>query len=695
MMQIAKLSRILGFLLFLSFNSQAQSIKVACVGNSVTYGMGINSREDNSYPAQLQKLLGNDYDVKNFGFSGATMLKNGHKPYWTKSVFKESQVFQPDIVVIHLGLNDQGNNNWPEHKDEFFDDYLSMIGVYQNLNSKPKIYLCKMSPTLSGHHWFEEGMRENFKEIQSKIEEIASKTSLTLIDLHEPLYRFPEYLPDNLHPTKEGAIIIANKVYSSISGDYGGLQLPVLFGENMVMQQGDSLNIYGKADANTRIEVKFDHDSKSTEADINGFWNAKFDVLPAGGPYSLDIKTSKNEHIHIKKVFVGEVWLASGQSNMAFQMKNIGKATEILHDSIHPNIHLFSMRGAAWPDSGKFTKEQLLSCNAESYFKSSGWLLSSTETVASFSAVAYSFAFQLQKELGVPIGIICNAVGGSTTQSWISRESMELQHQTIDLLNDTHNHSMVQPWVNQRKMENFKDLKEYGIKARHPFDPTFLFDAGIVGIKSYSFRGVLWYQGESNAERPRLHSLLFKTLVNDWRMHFQKLEMPFYYVQLSSLNRPSWGQFRDSQRRLLEIPNTGMAVTLDLGDRKNVHPKRKWKVGERLSKIALNNDYAKNIEYSGPLFDYVNINSNKMLITFKHCSGLKTMDNEKVKDIEVAGFDQVFQPANAVIVEDKLEVWSESISHPRYVRYGYTPYSEGNLINYAGLPASTFSNLNE
>ena len=179
----------------------AQIIKVACVGDSVTFGAGIEDREENSFPQQLQQLLGDKYDVGNFGYSGATMLKNGHKPYWNQDQFEQSQTFAPNIVVLHLGLNDQGNNNWPNHKDEFEQDYLDMIAVYKNLPSKPKVIICRMTPTFSGHHWFEEGMRESFKEIQSKIEHIAKKAQVELIDLHEPLYRFPEYFPDNLHPT--------------------------------------------------------------------------------------------------------------------------------------------------------------------------------------------------------------------------------------------------------------------------------------------------------------------------------------------------------------------------------------------------------------------------------------------------------------------------------------------------------------
>lgn len=677
------------------FAVSAQKIKVACVGNSVTHGAGIKDRDNNSYPVQLQELLGNEYEVKNFGYSGATMLKNGHKPYWEKPEFKKSQDFKPNIVIIHLGLNDQGNNNWPEHKEEFIDDYIDMITVYRNLTSKPKVIICKMSPTLSGHHWFEEGMRENFAEIQSKIDLISQKSGVDVIDLHEPLFRFPEYFPDNIHPTKEGAEIIAQKVYSGITGNYGGLKLPILYGENMVIQRKEPIILYGLANSKDEISISFQDIKETVKVGFNGTWQIELPAMRAGGPYRLTIGSKLSQDIMIEKVFIGEVWLASGQSNMAFTTKRIKYHETILKDSINPMIHLFNFQGKAWPGGGAFDKEELESCNATSYFNSSGWKKSTSETVENYSAIAYAFAFNLQKELDIPIGIIDNSVGGSTTQSWISRESMELNHQTIDLLNDTYFHPMVMPWVNERKAENFSEIKKYDLKVRHPFDPTFLFDAGINPIKNFNIKGVIWYQGESNAERPIFHSLLFESLVSDWRMHWKKPKMPFYYVQLSSLNRSTWGEFRDSQRKLLEIPFTGMAISSDVGNPKDVHPKNKWIVGERLSKIALSINYNKNIAYSGPLFDYVNVAGHKLKIRFKFGEGLGTSNSMPVKDIQVAGADKVFKSAKSEIVDDVLEVWSNKVPNPRFVKYGYTSFTNGNLINKYGLPASTFSNILE
>lgn len=686
---------IAGFVFFIAVFGYSQKIKVACVGNSVTYGAGIKDRVNNAYPVQLQKLLGDNYEVANFGHSGATVLKNGHKPYWVKPEYEKSKSFLPNIVIIHLGLNDQGMNNWPSHKDEFVNDYLDLINVYRSLPTKPKVIICKMSPTLSGHHWFEEGMRESFKEIQSRIELISQQAQVDLINLHEPLYRFPEYFPDNIHPTKEGATIIAKNVYSAITGNYGGLKLPVLFGENMVIQRNEPISVYGISNANDKVIVEFNNEMAEVEVGSNGTWKVTLPPKKAGGPYTLLVKSKQSEDIIINRVFIGEVWLASGQSNMAFQTKNIKHSKSILKDSIRSNIHLFSFKGKALPYSGAFNKEALESCNADYYFESTGWQKSTSETVSEFSAVAYAFAYGIQKELNIPVGIICNAIGGSTTQSWISRESMESRHETISLLNDTHHNPMAQPWIAERKDENFANLKKYDIKARHPFDPTMLFDAGIDPIKNYNIKGVIWYQGESNAERVDFHTMLFKMLVNDWRMHWEKPKMPFYYVQLSSIKRSTWGHFRDSQRVLLsEIQNSGMAVSSDVGNPKNVHPRRKWVVGERLYKIALAKTFNKDIPFSGPLLDYVNVNNNKLEIHFLYSEGLKISNGKKVNDIFIAGANKKFVSAEAKIKDGVLEAWSAEVKTPRYVKYGYSPFTDANLINKYGLPASTFSNLN-
>ncbi|GAA4301398.1 GDSL-type esterase/lipase family protein [Aestuariibaculum suncheonense] len=673
-----------------SFISHAQKVKIACVGNSVTYGYKIENREENCYPTQLQNLLGKQYEVGNFGHSGATMLKNGHKPYWDEKEFTESKAFLPNIVVIHLGLNDQGNNNWPDHKDEFIDDYLDMISAYQNLPTSPKVFICRMSPTFSGHHWFEEGMRESFKEIQSKIENVAKIANVSLIDLHEPLYRYPEYFPDNLHPTKEGAAKIAQKVYSTISKNCGGLKVSRLYGENMVFQRNEPIVVTGVSNLDDEITVVFNTGKQITKPNENGVWKVTFKAMEAGGPYKLKINSKGSNSIEINRVYLGEVWLASGQSNMDFKVHQMASAKAVLKDSINPNVFVFSMNPKVLK-STSFSSEELALCHADNYFEYSGWANSDGDILEKFSAVAYAYACNLQKKLNVPVGIVCNAVGGSPTQSWISRESMEQKHETISLLNDTWFNPLVDAWVSERKFENFAGDKY--LKTRHPYDATFLFDSGILPLLNYNFKGVIWYQGESNTNQVDLHSRLFRMLVNDWRIHFNKFDLPFYYVQLSSINRPNWGYFRDEQRKLLSIANTGMAVSLDVGHKTDVHPKQKWGVGERLAKVALAKAYKNNLNFSGPLFDYVNVLDDKLEVVFKYSSGLKTSDGFPVKDLEIADEDKLFVKAQSKIEADKLILWSKEVKTPRYVRYGYSSFSEGNLTNASGLPASTFSNI--
>ena len=482
-------------------------------------------------------------------------------------------------------------------------------------------------------------MRENFLEIQTKIEEVANKSNLTLINLHDPLYRYPEYFPDNLHPTKKGAAIIAQKVYSTITGDFGGLKLPKFYGEKMVFQRNQPIAINGTANANDTIIVTLNTKKSVIKVPRNGKWNIALPAMKAGGPYSLKIQSNLSKNISYKEVYIGEIWLASGQSNMDFKVKQMQSATTVLKDSINPNIFILSMDPKVL-GSQKFSKKEHELCNTEDYFQYSGWSNSKDVVLENFSAIAYAYAYHLQKKLNVPVGIICNAVGGSPTQSWISRERMEQQHETISLLNDTWENPLVDSWSSKRKTENFGGLKR--LKGRHPYDPTFLFDTGMLPLIDHNIKGIIWYQGESNAEQIELHSRLFKMLVKDWRIHFNKPQLPIYYTQLSSINRNKWAAFRDAQRKLLSIKNTGMAVSSDVGHQTNVHPTQKWIVGERLAKIALAKTYKKPITFSGPLLDFVNVKGHQLEIHFKHDEGLKTTDNLAVKDILIAGANKVF-----------------------------------------------------
>ena len=360
-----------------------------------------------------------------------------------------------------------------------------------------------------------------------------------------------------------------------------------------------------------------------------------------------------------------------------------------------PEIRLYNFNPVAWPGGGEFTRDEMQSINKGDYFIAGPWLSCAPENVSDFSAVAYYFGKELYKKLGVPIGLIHNAVGGSNTESWIDRKTLEFHPEFSDMLADWLNNEQVQEWCRTRAAENLQNAT--GFYPQHPFTPAYLFGTGIVPLESFPFRGVIWYQGESNAEKIEQHEKLFTCMVRDWRKYFNNQEMPFYYVQLSSLNRETWPEFRDSQRRLMtQIPYTGMVITSDIGHPTDVHPKNKKEVGYRLSLWALAKTYGQPLEYSGPLYRSMEIKRNKISVYFDHTgSGLCTPDNQKVTGFEIAEEDQVYHPARVKIRKEHVVVRGKGISRPRYVRYGWEPYSRANLFNNEGLPASTFTTEGE
>jgi len=667
-------------------------IRVACIGNSITYGYGIRNKQENSYPAQLQRMLGPMFDVRNFGHNGATLLSKGHRPYRNLPEFDSALVFRPHVVIIHLGLNDTDPRDWPLYGDDFIQDYESLIDAFVSINTspKPKIWICKMTPIFSWHPRFKTGTREYFWAIQKAITEVARKKQVSLIDLYMPLYGRPDlYNQDALHPKKAGATIIAETVKKYITGDFGGLSLPAMFTDHMVVQRGKPVHIYGNANTGEKVDIDFAGIHKQTVAGIHGKWSVFFPEMTAGGPYVLRVSADKN--IEIKDIMIGEVWLCSGQSNMAFELKKAASSNTEIPKANYPQIRLFGFKSVAWPGAGTFTQEQLDKINRNEYFKKGPWQICTPETASDFSAVGYFFGKELHNKLGVPIGLINNAVGGSNTESWIDRKTLEGDPETVDMLHDWLHNDLVQKWCRQRAALNLKYATNPN--QQHPFEPSYLFVNGIQPLISFPFRGVIWYQGESNADCVYQHEVLFKMLVNNWRESFNDSVMPFYYVQLSGLNRPSWPAFRNSQRKLLyEIPHTGMAVTSDIGDSTNVHPKNKKDVGHRLALWALTKTYHKKLVFSGPLFRNIRKREHKIIIFFDYIgSGLTTSDHKPLRGFEIAGAEGYFVSANVKLKKKKVIVFNPAIQVPELVRYAWQSYPEANLVNKEGLPASTFT----
>lgn len=668
--------------------SARQKTRVACVGNSVTYGMGLADRERTAYPAQLQALLGDGYEVRNFGHNGATLLYKGHNPYVRLPEFQDALAFKADLVVIHLGLNDTDPRNWPDYGDEFIGNYRALIDSFRTANPKARIWVCKMTPIGHRHRRFQSGTRDWHSLIQERIAQVAATDDVGFIDFYEPLHSRPDLFPDALHPNAEGAGILARTVYAALTGDYGGLRLSDLYGDGMVMQQGRPFAIEGRANAGERVTVEFLSRKLVATAGADGRWSVAFPAQLAGGPYELHVKAKSGER-RVSDVWFGEVWLCSGQSNMELRVRETATAkVDIAAAAQATDVHLYNMPALASTNAVEWPEGVLDSVNRLQYIQPGRWEHCDARSVADFSAIAYHFGRMLADSLGCHVGLICNAVGGSTTESWIDRGTLENDFPAI--LYDWMQGDFGQPWARERAALNIR--KSANPLQRHPYEPCYLFESGIRPLERYGVKGVLWYQGESNAHNVELHERLFPLLEKSWRAYWNDARLPFYFVQLSSIGtRPSWPHFRDSQRRMADAQSyTWMAVSSDLGDSLDVHPRRKREVGERLALSALHHTYGREaVVPGGPAFFAARPIDGFLRLHFRQAEGLHAAGGP-LRGFEVAGRDGIYHPAQARIEGLTVDVWSESVPAPCAVRYGWEPFTRANLVNGAGLPASTF-----
>ena len=663
-------------------------IKVSCVGNSITYGMRLDDREHESYPVRLQEMLGDRYEVGNFGKSGATLLRHGHRPYFDQEEFRQAMEFAGDIVVIHLGVNDTDPRNWPHFRDEFVGDYLALIDSLRRVNPQARFLIARMTPIGSNHTRFISGTKTWHGQIQEAIETVAEASGAELIDFYEPLYRYPWMFPDAVHPNAEGAGILAKTVYSGITGDYGGLQVSPLFSDHMVLPRGKDFLIRGTADAREAVKVTVDGRVHKAVADNRGRWSVLVPALPAKEGAELRIETASRSLVYADVAF-GDIWLCSGQSNMEFEVRQSADATP----RADIGLRLYDMKANWRTDNVAWPASALDSVNRLQYFKPTQWAPATDKAVARFSAVGYAFGQMLRDSLQVPIGLICNAVGGSTAESWVDRETLETRYPAF--LRDWLHNDLIMEWARGRAEKNLSNRPEkvegYGIvPTRHPYEPCYNFEAGILPLDHYPITGVIWYQGESNAERVEVHEELFPLLVDSWRNYFS--DVPFYYVQLSSLNRPSWPIFRDSQRRLLGArPGLGMAVTSDLGDQTDVHYRQKRPVGERLALQALEKHYGHAVKADGPLAKEAARAGQDVYVDFYPQDALRSADGGPIVGFEVQdAADGLFHPVAAEVSGGLVRLDCAAIRAPKAVRYAWQPYTRANLVNAAGLPASTF-----
>lgn len=673
-------------LLFLLPLSARRIIKVACVGNSITYGTGVANREQKAYPVVLQRLLGKGYQVENFGKPGATLLRRGHRPYFDQPEFRAALQFRPDIAVIHLGINDTDPRNWPNYRDEFIPDYLALIDSLRAVNPHVRILVARLTPIGVDHPRFDSGTRKWREEISEAVQQVADIARVEWIDFYAPLVPHPDWLPDAVHPDARGAEVLAKVAYSGITGRYGGLQLPPVFADNMVLQRGMPFYMKGKADAGETVVVRLGgKELASGVTDARGVWNVRIPALTAVDSTTLTVSTARRT-LTYRNVAVGEVWLCSGQSNMAFKLRQAADASRDIAKAADRGLRLYNMQPRWETDNVEWDSTAVDSVSRLQYFRPAQWVPSSPQNAADFSAVAYYMGRMLRDSLRVPVGLVCNAVGGTPIESWIDRPMLEEYYPQV--LRHWKNNDFVMDWVRGRATKNL--ARRPG--GRHPYHPAYCFETGIEPLLNLPLRGVAWYQGESNAHNP--DSWRFDLLARSWRMRMGDFSLPFYVVQLSGIERPSWPWMRNTQRiAQRSVFATQIVVSSDFGLRHDVHSPYKRPVGERLAQSMLRHTYNRP---GAPVSPEVGANSkvdgDRVQLDLREAKGLHGSDGQPLRGFEIAGENQLFFPATAQLNEDgRLTLHAPKVAQPRYVRYGWQPFPTGNVVNGAGLPLGTFS----
>ena len=470
-----------------------------------------------------------------------------------------------------------------------------------------------------------------------------------------------------------------------------------LFSDHMVLQRGMAAPVWGTAEPGEAVKVTLNRQTRRTTADANGRWMLRLRKLKAGGPYEMRIQGKNSLTIH--DVLVGEVWVASGQSNMEFTVSSkVARFAGMLDEEKE-------IATANYPEIRMFTEKQAKSYAPKDEL-AGDWKVCRPETVPGFSAVGYLFARDLQQRLHVPVGILTVAYGASTAEAWAPREAVAADPRLkpmldrFDALEDfykAHPGAMAADSPPGPQTLNARPPRPGPMRdpVQDQHEPTVLFNGMVHAVIPYAIRGAIWYQGESivgGKEGLALYPHVMETLVAQWRQLWGEGDFPFYAVQLPALKNVSNNPLvREGQAQILSLPNTGLAVTIDAGDPDNVHPKNKEPVGERLALIALANAYGRKLEYSGPRYSSMKVEGNAIRIRFTHVDGGLVAKDGPLKWFQIAGADGQFVDADATIEGDTVLVKSDKAPAPAAVRYAWANYPIGcNLYNSAGLPAAPF-----
>lgn len=476
-------------------------------------------------------------------------------------------------------------------------------------------------------------------------------------------------------------------------------QVAPVFSSNMVLQRDRPVPVWGKATPGSKVEVRFGNLYRFTIANRDSAWMVK---LP-GQTTSLQQKnlviSCRDTSVTFQNVLFGDVWLCIGQSNMEWPMMRELFYKEEIKSSRQPLIRFYNPSYAGKNIYGTVFTDSVINRLSPMLFYKGYWQNCDSVSFKTMSAVAYYFGKKITNETGIPVGLVNLAIGGAPLESFIDVYAMKLSRQfSAKVQGDWLKNKALPVWVRERGQINLDEKADVPFDENgknHAFKPGFAYEAGVAPFLLMPIKGVLCYQGESNAqeaERVNEYADLFRLMVKDYRRQLKQPELPFYFVQISSIDTlrykgQLWPQFRDAQRKIMQmIPGTGMAVCSDLGSKDDVHPPNKRDVGERLARWALNKTYQLNVVPSGPLPLKAEYKQGKISIRFAYTAkGLKAVDSNWLTGFSVDGINEikaVVEKANMVTISVKVK--------PQYVYYGWRSFSHGNLSNSENLPASTF-----
>lgn len=439
---------------------------------------------------------------------------------------------------------------------------------------------------------------------------------------------------------------------------YADVRPNSLFSDHAVLQQGIDIPVWGTADDGENVTVEFNGQKVSTVTK-DGKWMVRLKAQEAGGPYVLTC-TGANV-VEVKDIFVGEVWVCSGQSNMERQL-----------GPRPPQRELENWReereNARYPQIREYRVDRKYSTTPVSDAESK-WVVCSPQTVSDFSAIGYFFARDLHKERKVPVGMIFSAYGGTKAEYWTSQAVLAGIPELMPLVRD------------------YDKAVEEGQKVRYP---SGLYYAMVAPLQPYAIKGVIWYQGESDCGQAGQYRTLFPAMIEGWRKDWKQGDFPFLYVQIAPY-KDSDPELREAQLQTLSrVKRTAMVVTTDVGDAEDIHPVRKSPVGFRLCKAAQALAYGEDVVYSGPLFRKMRVKGSKAVLSFKHTGEGLVSTGGELKGFEISDDDVCFYPAQAYIEKNKVIVYSEQVESPVSVRYGWSNVPDVNLYNKDGFPASPF-----